>query len=381
MKKYIILSMALFTYSFCARSQGCISVRNIVGFGQFVMPQTGEEPIKWVVNVNTRYFESWKTYSGSTMIDQKPYERATNHIFVADISFTRMLENGWSISFDLPFTSAARTSVKEHQPGPTNPEYTTHAFGLSDIRVAVYKWMWDVSTYHKGNIQLGLGLKLPTGAFGYQDYFHKDHLDESKTVLAPVNVSTQLGDGGTGFTLELNSFYTLNKTVSLYANGFYLISPRDQNGVSNLIGGKAGIPGNPPQYTAAEQEAIVTASGITVNSVPDGYTARAGANFTANKFIFSTGLRLEGAPVHDLVGASNGLRRSGYIVSAEPGVNYSLKNSVIFAYVPFPIYLVSKQIVPDQEIERVTGITNAATQSPGGFADYMIFAGVLFKIH
>jgi hypothetical protein len=240
----------------------------------------------------------------------------------------------------------------------------------------VYKWIWDVSKYHKGNIQLGLGLKLPTGAFGYQDYFHKDAGDEGKTVLAPVNISTQLGDGGTGFTLELNSFYTLNKAVSLYANGFYLFSPRDQNGVSNLLGGKAVVPGHPEV-----PESVVIAAGGTYNSVPDGYTARAGANFSVNKFIFSAGARLEGAPVHDLIGASNGLRRSGYIASVEPGINYMIKNSVIFAYVPVPFYKISKQIVPDQEISRVTGIKDANVQSPGGYADYLIFVGILFKIH
>src|SRR5258706_1123985 len=377
MKKYIILSMAFLCYSICSRSQGCISVRNIVGFGQFVMPQTGEEPIKWVVNVNSRYFESWKTYSGTTLVPQpESYQRATNHIFVADISFTRMLENGWSVSFDLPFTSAARTSVKEHDARqPTNPEYTTHAFGLSDIRVAVYKWIWDVSKYHKGNIQLGLGLKLPTGDYRYQDYFHKKYDDESQTVLAPVNISTQLGDGGTGFTLEMNSFYTLNKSISLYANGFYLISPRDQNGVSNLFGGKPGVPGHPEVPGS-----VVIAAGGIYNSVPDAYTARLGANFTVNKFIFSAGARIEGAPVHDLVGASNGLRRSGYVISVEPGVNYNLKNSMLFAYVPIPFYKTTKQTVPDQEISRVTGVTDANVQSSGGFADYLIFVGVLFKV-
>src|SRR5258706_6545322 len=376
MKKYVVLSFAFVTLSFCARSQGCISVRNIVGFGQFVMPQTGEEPIKWIVNVNSRYFESWKTYQGATRVYELPEKIATNHIFVADFSFTRMLENGWSISFDLPVTSAARTSVKEHDGNdPNHTFYTTHAFGLSDIRVAVYKWIWDVSKYHKGNIQLGLGLKLPTGDYRYQDYFHKKYDDESQTVLAPVNISTQLGDGGTGFTLEMNSFYTLNKSISLYANGFYLISPRDQNGVSNLFGGKPGVPGHPEVPGS-----VVIAAGGIYNSVPDAYTARLGANFTVNKFIFSAGARIEGAPVHDLVGASNGLRRSGYVISVEPGVNYNLKNSMLFAYVPIPFYKTTKQTVPDQEISRVTGVTDANVQSSGGFADYLIFVGVLFKV-
>ena len=376
MKKLIPLAFAFLVCSYFAQSQGCISVRSLVGFGQFVMPQSGEEPVKWVVNLNTRYFTSWKTYYGTTFIPQEPNQRATNHIFVADIAFTRMLNNGWSVGFDLPYTSASRTSVKEHDAkDPNQTEYTTHAVGLSDIRVAVYKWMWDVTNYHKGNIQLGLGVKLPTGNYHAEDYFHKDYADPGKTKVEPVNISTQLGDGGTGFTFEMNSFYTVNNIVSLYGNFFYLISPKDQNGVSNLLGGLPGVPMH-PEIPAS----VVIGAGGTVNSVPDGYTARAGANFTTNKFVFSAGVRMEGAPVRDLVGNSNGLRRAGYIVSLEPGINYSIKNSVIFAYVPIQFYNVSKQIVPDQEISRVTGVTDVSVQSPGGYADYLIFIGVFFKI-
>jgi hypothetical protein len=229
--------------------------------------------------------------------------------------------NGWSLGFDIPYTSASRTSAKEHDGrNPDNPEYTTHAVGLSDIRVAVYKWMWDVTASHRGNIQLGLGVKFSNGNYHSEDYFHKDANDPGKTVVAPVNISTQLGDGGTGFTFEMNSFYTLTKNMSLYGNFFYLISPKDQNGVSNLMGGVPSVPMHPTVPVGT----IIAAGGL-VNSVPDGYTARAGANYTANKFVFSAGLRMEGAPVHDLIGSSNGLRRAGYIVSVEPGVNYSIK--------------------------------------------------------
>ena len=376
MKKLITLALGFVLCSYVAYPQGCISVRSIVGFGQFVLPQSGEEPVKWVINVNTRYFTSWKTFYGKTLIPQEPYQRATNHIFVTDIAFTRMFNNGWSLGFDIPYTSASRTSVKEHDGrDPANPEYTTHAVGLSDIRVAVYKWMWDVTASHKGNIQLGFGVKLPNGSSHSEDYFHKDANDPGKTVVAPVNISTQLGDGGTGFTFEMNSFYTLTKNMSLYGNFFYLISPKDQNGVSNLMGGVPSVAGHPEIPTS-----VIIGAGGLVNSVPDGYTARAGANYTANKFIFSAGLRMEGAPVHDLIGSSNGLRRAGYIVSVEPGVNYSIKNSVIFAYVPFQVAHMSKQIVPDQRISQATGVTDVSVQSPGGFADYMIFVGVYFKI-
>ena len=60
----------------------------------------------------------------------------------------------------------------------------------------------------------GWELKLPTGDYKYQDYFYKN---DSTKVLGPVDQSIQLGDGGTGITLELNSFYSLSqKNQSLF---------------------------------------------------------------------------------------------------------------------------------------------------------------------
>ena len=71
------------------------------------------------------------------------------------------------------------------------------------MRFTAYKWLFKTSVRQKGNIQLGLGVKLPTGDYKYQDYFYRN---DSTKVLASVNPSIQLGDGGTGIIGELNSF-------------------------------------------------------------------------------------------------------------------------------------------------------------------------------
>jgi hypothetical protein len=97
--------------------------------------------------------------------------------------------------------------------------HTTRTFGIGDIRLTAFKWLIDPSIAHRGNIQLGMGIKLPTGDFRYQDYFYK----KTGVVSAPVNTTIQLGDGGTGFTLELNGFYNVTRRVSLYGNLFYLL--------------------------------------------------------------------------------------------------------------------------------------------------------------
>ena len=107
---------------------------------------------------------------------------------------TRVYDKGWSVTIDVPFIAASRKTWQEHG-GPTNKtKRATSSWGISDIRIATYKWLFDVTKVHKGNIQVGLGIKLPTGDYRFQDYFYKT----SGRVLAPVNPTLQLGDGGTG---------------------------------------------------------------------------------------------------------------------------------------------------------------------------------------
>jgi hypothetical protein len=100
------------------------------------------------------------------------------------------------------------------------PKYTTHAFGLGDIRLAVYKWFLDPSINKKWNVQGGLGIKIPTGDFRYQDYFHRK---VDSTVFAPVDQAIQLGDGGTGITAELNAFYSFARSINIYFQDFILL--------------------------------------------------------------------------------------------------------------------------------------------------------------
>jgi len=367
MKK--ILALLLLLPPGALFGQGCIPVRNLVGFGQFAKPEYDPlnlQPTKWLFNVNSRYYKSFQIFDGTSKVYEAPEDRKVNNTFVINFSLTRMLEKGWSYAIDVPIVAANRTSWQEHNP-KTKVRQTTSTFGLGDIRITLYKWLWDVSMSHRGNVQLGLGIKLPTGDYRYQDYFYK----ATGPVLAPVNPTIQLGDGGTGITIEANTFYTVNKTITLYGNIFYLLNPRDQNGVSNATGGSPQVPGHPTIPVGTIKKATAD-----INSVPDAYTMRAGANFSFKDFTFWAGVRLEGQPVHDLIGSSNGQRRAGNIVSVEPGLNYQLKQTILYVFVPIPVYRATKQTVPDK---RISNSMNDYVSSPGGFANYLIFAGAVFK--
>jgi hypothetical protein len=227
------------------------------------------------------------------------------------------------------------------------------------MRVAAYAWIWDPQKQVRWNVQAGLGLKLPTGDYRYQDYFVRN---DTTRILGPVDQSIQLGDGGTGFTAEVNAFYLFTPRISAYLNGFYLANPREHNGVSTARG---GVP-----------TAIQLASGSNVMSVPDQYMYRAGLNYMVNRMNLSAGIRRECIPVRDLIGGSNGFRRPGYVLSVEPGVSYQGKRVVVFALVPVAIVRNRTQSVPDKIRTQRTGVY---AQGDAAFADYAVNAGMVIR--
>jgi hypothetical protein len=257
----------------------------------------------------------------------------------------------------LPIMAFGRTSLYEHY---QTERHRTGSFGIGDARISVYRWMLDPAKNHKGNIQLGLGIKLPTGNYNYQDYFYKK---ADSTVLAPVDQSIQPGDGGTGISFEMNSFYNFNHKIGVYSSFFYLSNPREVNGTSTARGGT-------PSATAKKYN-------TDVMSVPDLFMARAGASYTFKKFTFSAGARIEGLPSSDLVGGDRGFRRPGYIISAEPSVTYVRKKTSFNLAVPFALKRNRTQSNSDKRRTADTGIHQ---QGDAAFADYLVSAGVTFRL-
>ena len=363
MKKLILLLFLLATISIYGYTQGCVVVRNISGFGQYNFTDNSFSNSDWFLSVTNRYFKSYKDFRGTTELKFPADSVQTVRSFTTDITVNKLLAKGWSLSLSVPISANSRSSKIEHG-GINNPRHPTQSFGIGDIRFTAYKWILQPTPKQKINFQLGLGLKLATGDYQYQDYFYRR---EDSLVLAPVNPSIQLGDGGTGIITELNTFYLINRSVILYGNFYYLVNPRDHNGTSNLLG---RIP------TSADAKAQVK-SGGSVNSVPDQFTVRMGANFKLNDWLLSAGIRNEGIPLRDLVGHSNGSRRAGHNTSFEPGVVYSMKRVSLYAYVPVIISRKTRQGLTDK-IE--SGILNKVVYRQGGFADYLVFAGVQVKL-
>ena len=362
MKKYTILLLGLWLFNQSANSQGCVVVRNISGFGQYNLTDNAFTTSDWQLNINNRYFKAYRDYKGT--VDQKTPKQNESVVrsFSTDISIGRLLRNGWSLDLSIPFASNSRATSLEHG-GANTKRHTTHSFGIGDIRFTAYKWLLKPAVKQRGNIQLGLGIKFPTGAYNYQDFFYRT---DSVKVLAAVNPSIQLGDGGTGIITEVNTFYFLNatKTLSFYGNFYYMANPREQNGTAITFG---RIPSR-----------IDSLANNIFLSVADQYSIRAGINYSLkNRFAFSLGIRDEGTPVEDLLGGSEGVRRAGHNISVEPGVIYKFKKASLYLYVPVIVGRETKQTLSDRFKTKYTG-TYTLTQ--GGFGNYQAFVGALFKL-
>ncbi|MFI5133925.1 MAG: hypothetical protein ACHQEB_06290 [Chitinophagales bacterium] len=355
MKRIYIFFIVSFVFTHLkTNAQGCVAIKGTAGICSRPSDAKG-----WELNINNRYFKSYKHFIGTIEQPQriKNGSNVINHSYEMDITATITLNSRWSLAMTIPIMDFSRSSLYEHD-GVNR--HTTHSFGIGDARFAAYRWMFDPNTSHKGNLQVGLGIKFPTGNYNYQDYFYKK---PDSLVIGPVDQSIQPGDGGTGITLELNGFYNFSHKLGVYGNGYYLSNPRDVNGTSTARGGV-------PSATAKKYN-------TDVMSVPDLYMARGGAAYMVNGFTFSGGLRIEGLPSTDLIGGSLGFRRPGYIISAEPGITWVTKK--VSYNLAVPIALIRNRTQSNAD-KRQSADTGTHVQGDAAFADYLVSAGVTFKL-
>lgn len=359
----IIVLISIFLQNQNIVAQGCVAIKGNATSCMMVHPDSTNVS-QWQFTTSGRYFRSFRHFSGTTENKDRLTQKTEviNYSSIVNLSLTRIIDNRWSAMVDIPILNNVRSSLYEH--GLVNGTYvkkernTTSSFGIGDIRFAVYRWLLDPLKNKKTNIQLGLGLKLATGDYNYTDYWHNVGPNGTNE-LRTVDQSIQLGDGGTGITLELNTFYNLTDNFGMYGNFYYLSNPREQNGTRTY---RETLSPN------LANEAIM--------SVPDQYMARVGFNYAFNQIhglSLAAGARLEGIPVYDLIGGSGDFRRPGYIWSIEPSVNYEYKRVVFFASVPFAVARNRTQSVTDKENSI---IREKHVQGDAAFADYTINVGI-----
>jgi hypothetical protein len=221
-------------------------------------------------------------------------------------------------------------------------------------------WLFNTDTHPRGNLALGLGIKIPTGSYNASDIFYNVGSDGSPQVR-PVDQSIQPGDGGFGITLDYQLYQEIAPRLFLYSGGFYLINPRETNGIRT--------------FRETLNPILLNES---IMSVPDQYSIRLGGSYSlTDKITASLGTRFDAVPVKDLVGGSEGFRRPGNVLSLDPGLSYMTPQFSINLNVPFAIRRERPQSVTDRETEIITGNPR---NGDAAFADYVINLSVAYRL-
>jgi hypothetical protein len=360
MKKYVMLSILVVFTSVHTYAQGCVAIRSN-GVCTLDHPMGDSVARSWQLNTGYRYFKSFRHFRGKE--EQKERLVAETEVInwqsTLDISVVRQLNQRWSVSVGLPLIYNDRSSLYEH--GRTERHVSTAA-SVGDMRVQANRWMLDPAKSSKGNIQLGLGVKVPTGAYKATDEFYNVGPNGTPEIR-PVDQSIQPGDGGFGMITELNGYLNFSGRLGSYANLYYLINPRETNG------------------TRTYREVLsATLANESIMSVTDQYMVRLGLSYEFGGLLenlsAAVGGRMEGIPVYDLIGGSAGFRRPGYVVSLEPGLRYSYNKLNFFGSLPIALSRNRTQSVTDKENSV---LRNTFVQGDAAFADYSLSIGVAYR--
>ena len=232
--------------------------------------------------------------------------------------------------------------------------FQTQARGVGDAFIAARRWIFDPDTHPGGNLQLGFGFKIPTGANNVTDTFRVNTAGVISSQIRTVDQSIQPGDGGFGILVDFSTFKSLTASgFAVWGGGAYLSTPGEKSEVLTYRGG----------------------AGEEIMSIADQYLLRGGAAMpipmTKGHMQFSAGLRVEGVPVRDVIGGDTGFRRPGVAVSFEPAININVgtKNQLNFG-VPVALYRNRFISVPDEA---------RGAHGDAAFADYLVLAGFTRK--
>ena len=310
---------------------------------------TSLEENRWEVSLGYRYGVANRHFVGT---DEQEHRRAENsqvenHVHLFDIGVSYRLSTRSDLTLGIPYLMARREGPLRYRGEVIGRTTRSNTRGIGDIALTYNHLIWDPATHPRSNLALGIGIELPTGETNQVDTRFEVN-DEGEIVPAPVTTadqSVQPGDGGFGFILQASGYKVLNAagTFAFYGSGTYIIAPETDNGV--------------PTFRSRPGEEIM--------SIADQYAGRLGVQYAFGQKGWSAGLgaRIEGIPVHDLFGSSEGFRRPGYILSVEPSATWSKGRNTFTVSVPIAVERNRQRSVPD--------LANG-THGDASFPDYIV---------
>ncbi len=353
----LLLSLTLVGALACGEvfAQGCVAARGAGQTTNHAPPsEQGDAVGKFQTSVAYRWLNSDRHFVGSEEQKQRKREgsQVINRSNFVDVAVTYAFNDRYSATLTIPFASHDRSSVVRNSQREIIQRYHTQNSGLADVRLMGSMWLMDPKSHADGNVVLGVGLDLPTGRKDAKDTFQTFDEPTQKIVAQErrVDQSIQLGDGGYGVLLDLYAYRHVLDRLSVFVNGFYAITPQETSGV--------------PTSRRNPFESVM--------SIADSFMARAGFDYLLlpqHNLSVSLDARIEGVPVEDLVGGSDGFRRPGYAVSVEPGVTATVGSYTMSLYAPYAVYRNRTRSVADR---RQTAATGSFQHGDAAFADYLV---------
>jgi hypothetical protein len=334
-------ALLAFLMSMQANAQGCLaahsnsSMQGCLTGSQAANGQLfRHHPV--TVEVDWRSFSSFRHFVGEKEQTQRAVlnNQIKNHQNLYNITVETQLTPRWSANIYVPVLQGSR-----------NQKYSPYGIydiaGVGDIIVGAQAWIFRPPTERGGNIALNFGLKLPTGL---NNGMGTGKLSDGTVQEVVADQSLQPGDGTWGFTLGTQAYQQTYFHTIAYFQGSWLFNPADTNGV--------------PTFRKAAGEGVMSAT--------DQYLFRGGLSHHVphlRGLAASFGGRMEGIPVRDAFGKSDGFRRPGYIISIDPGLQYQRGRTMLALSAPWAV-----------ERNRRASVTDLANHKHGdaAFADYAI---------
>ena len=328
-----------------AGGQGCEPIRfttpvNLGGAGSAYQPAK-----EWQLTIAYRRLISEDWFVGT---DENPSLAPGGespvfriHTFVANVAYA--FGDRYRAHVSVPFSFGALTRT-----WPDQAKHRQHANGVGDVSIMGEAWVLTPRTHETGNISVGIGVKMPTGSHTIEDQYYT----AAGAVDFPADQTIQPGDGGWAILLQSNAFRRFHERVVGYASGSYMVSPKARSDVA--------FAPNAPNYW----------------SVPDVYSARAGAAYALlpeQGLTLSLGGRIDGIPIHDLLGGgdSDTIKRTSYVLFADPGLSFTRGSGTFTLSMPYRVAVNRQKSLLE---ERTNGL------NAGGFAKYLVFASYMHRL-
>jgi hypothetical protein len=361
-------------------AQGCVAVRQMGGLYINSASSYNLGKGEFQVGTNYRYFHSWRHFVGKEEQlerqtkggghDENGVERgnAVNiYSHALDFNFSYGITDRIQINATLPYVHNERSQVlRQATPIKDTLRYSVYAQGFADARISVNYWFFDPKTAHKGNLMLGLGVKLNTGSHTKMDDAPQT---DGTTKSVMMDQAIQPGDGGIGIAAELQVFRQITGRLYGFANGYYLFNPKESNG----------------SFKSPPKEGL---EGYEIYACPDQYFARAGLSAAVDKkenFSVSIAGRIEGIPAYDAFGGQVAYRRPGYVIAIEYGFAYHIGKHNFSLFIPYNIVknrIQSAADIASQNLQNSV-ITDPSkyvhVQGDAAFADYSVNLGYSYR--